>query len=45
VLVSEEVYRQAKPDVVLKRSFEIRLKGIHDPVNLYVLENLNAQRT
>jgi hypothetical protein len=28
-----------------KRAFEIHLTGIHDPVNLYVLENLNAQGT
>lgn len=40
VVVSDAVYRQVHPEVVVKREFRPRLKGIQEPITLYVVEKL-----
>ncbi len=40
VVISEAVYRLVQPDLTLKRQFQVRLKGIQEPVNLYVVDRL-----
>lgn len=40
VVISEAVYRLVQPDLTLKRQFQARLKGIQEPVNLYVVDRL-----
>jgi adenylate cyclase len=37
VVISEAVYRLVQPQVTVSRQFEARLKGIQDPVALYVV--------
>jgi adenylate cyclase len=37
VVVSQAVYQLVKPEVRITREFEIRLKGIQDPVTLYAV--------
>jgi class 3 adenylate cyclase len=39
VVISEEVYRQAEAKPVVLRSFQTHLKGIKEPVNLYVVHS------
>ncbi|MDP3181522.1 MAG: adenylate/guanylate cyclase domain-containing protein [Desulfobaccales bacterium] len=40
VVVSDSVYRQVQHEVVVKREFQPRLKGIQEPITLYGVENL-----
>jgi len=40
VVVSQDVYRLVQPEVRVTRKFEVRLKGIQDPVTLYAVEQL-----
>jgi class 3 adenylate cyclase len=42
VVVSEAVYRLVRNEVTIIREFEARLKGIHEPVALYVVNQLVA---
>jgi adenylate cyclase len=37
VVVSQAVYRLVQPEVTISREFEVRLKGIQDPVTLYAM--------
>lgn len=37
IVISEEVYRLAPPGLAVQRSYQTRLKGIQEPVTLYVL--------
>ena len=37
VVVSQAVYRLVQPEVRITREFEVRLKGIQDPVTLYAV--------
>ena len=39
VVISEEVYHQAEAKPVVLRSFQTHLKGIEEPVNLYVVHS------
>jgi adenylate cyclase len=39
VVISQAVYRLIQPEVRITREFEIRLKGIQEPVTLYVIES------
>jgi adenylate cyclase len=40
VVVSGAVYRHAAQELMIRREFQTRLKGIQEPVTLYVVENL-----
>jgi adenylate cyclase len=40
VVISEAMYRLVQTDLTLKRQFQARLKGIQEPVNLYVVDRL-----
>ena len=40
VVVSQAVYDLVQHKVTITREFEVRLKGIHDPVTLYALEQV-----
>ena len=40
IVVSEAVYRQVQEEVVVKREFHPRLKGIQEPITLYMVEGL-----
>jgi adenylate cyclase len=42
VVISEAVYRLVQPDISLKRQFQAHLKGIQEPVNLYVVNRLTT---
>jgi len=42
VVISQSIYRQISPDVVVKREFETQLKGIREAVTLYAVENLTG---
>jgi class 3 adenylate cyclase len=42
VVVSEAVYRLIQPEVRITRKFEVRLKGIQDPVTLYAVGQLTT---
>jgi len=35
VVVSQAVYQLVQPEIMITRKFEVRLKGIQDPVTLY----------
>jgi class 3 adenylate cyclase len=37
VVVSQAVYQLVQPEVMITRKFEVRLKGIQEPVTLYVV--------
>ena len=37
VVVSQAVYQLVQPEVRITREFEVRLKGIQDPVTLYAV--------
>ena len=40
VVISPSIYRHVHPDLVVKREFETQLKGIREPITLYVIQNL-----
>jgi class 3 adenylate cyclase len=40
VVISEAAYRQISDEIVIKRSFHTKLKGIQNPINLYVVGDL-----
>jgi adenylate cyclase len=40
VVISEAAYELAQPGLTIKRTIHTHLKGIHDPVTLYVVEDL-----
>ncbi len=40
VVLSEAAYQEAQPGLVVKRTLHTPLKGIHDPVTLYVVAGL-----
>jgi adenylate cyclase len=40
VVVSDFIYRYVKDSLLIRRSFETRLKGIYEPVRLYVVGGL-----
>lgn len=40
VVISPSIYRHVHPDLVVKREFEIQLKGIKEPITLYAIQNL-----
>ena len=40
VVVSPAVYQLVQPEVRITREFEVRLKGIQEPVVLYVVKGL-----
>jgi adenylate cyclase len=42
VVVSQAVYRLVQHEVTLTREFEVRLKGIQDPLTLYAVGQLTA---
>ncbi len=42
IVISEEVYRLAPPGLAVQRSYQTRLKGIQEPVTLYVLGDAAA---
>jgi len=42
VVVSQAVYRLVQPEVRITRKFEVRLKGIQDPVTLYAVGQLTT---
>jgi class 3 adenylate cyclase len=42
VVVSKAVYRLLQPEVRITRKFEVRLKGIQDPVTLYAVGQLTT---
>jgi len=37
VVISQAVYRLVQPEVRITREFEVRLKGIKEPVTLYAV--------
>ena len=43
VVISEDAYRLAPPGLAVKRSYQTPLKGIQEPVTLYVLGDLAAR--
>jgi adenylate cyclase len=40
VVISEPTYQKAGPGLSVQKTFETRLKGIHEPVALYVVETI-----
>jgi class 3 adenylate cyclase len=42
VVISQDVYRLVQPEVRVTREFEVRLKGIQDPVTLYAVGQLTT---
>ncbi len=40
VVISEPTYQKAGPGLAVQKAFETRLKGIHEPVALYVVEDI-----
>jgi adenylate cyclase len=42
VVISQAVYALVHPEVTISREFEVRLKGIQNPVTLYTVGQLNA---
>ena len=42
VVVSPAVYRLVQPEVRITREFEVRLKGIQEPVTLCVVDKLTT---
>ena len=44
VVVSQAVYRLVQPEVRITREFEVRLKGIKEPVTLCVVDRLTTDR-
>jgi class 3 adenylate cyclase len=43
VVISESVYGAAQDQLVIKRAFEARLKGIKGSAKLYVVEGIRDQ--
>jgi class 3 adenylate cyclase len=44
VVVSHDVYRLVQNEVTITREFEVRLKGIQEPVALYGVDKLTTDR-
>ena len=42
VVISQDVYRLVQPEVRVTREFEVRLKGIQDPITLYAVGQLTT---
>jgi adenylate cyclase len=40
VVISPAIYRQIYPDLAIEREFQTHLKGIQEPITLYVIQNL-----
>ena len=40
VVISEPTYQKAGPGLAVQKTFETRLKGIQEPVALYVVEDI-----
>lgn len=41
VVLSESAYRHMAPELAVKKSFQVQLKGIQEPETLYVAERLS----
>ncbi len=44
VVISAAVYQLIQAEVTITREFEVRLKGINEPVALYVVDKLTTDR-
>jgi class 3 adenylate cyclase len=44
VVISATVYRLVQAEVTITREFEVRLKGIQEPVTLCVVDKLTTDR-
>lgn len=42
VVLSESAYRHTAPEFVVKKFFQVQLKGIQEPETLYVAERLST---
>ncbi|MHB9071912.1 MAG: adenylate/guanylate cyclase domain-containing protein [Desulfobaccales bacterium] len=42
VVISEPTYQKAGPGLAVQKTFETRLKGIQEPLTMYVLENISG---
>jgi class 3 adenylate cyclase len=43
IVISESVYRHISSDLTVKKSFSVPLKGLQEPMKLYVVEGVQGQ--